>query len=123
MIDIKELMERTAKLINENVGRKIEFRSETFFTKYGERFHSVKFEGECARIHSSLVAMLDFHLPKEEANRMAELVIRSFGIAYMPTLTVYEEFELSELQQKFEDKQNDFGKRLNSEIKVNIEVK
>lgn len=114
MIDLKDLQTKTIELVNKNAGEIIEFKNETKFTERGERYHIVKFEGALARIQNSFAAMVDFYLPIDEANRMAELYIRRIGIANVPTLTVLEELELQQLEKKFEVTQNDFEKRLSS---------
>ena len=97
----KEIDEAVVKYINGASGQIIEFSDEIHFTENGERFHKVTFEGALGRAHRNIAYVIGFVLEKrEEAERAAELKIRNLGLPNIPQLTIHEEFELIELQEK-----------------------
>ena len=125
MIDIKDLMASTAKLIDKNPGCEIDCNVETCHTEKGDIFYQVKFGSVLASIQHSFAAMVDCFLPIDIANRMAELCMRKAGRSFIciPRLTAIEEQELSRIQKFFEMKQNDFEKRIEAEKKVSMQLK
>jgi hypothetical protein len=116
MTDIQDLKLKIAKSINENIGQKIEFHSETQVYKNGQQCHFVIFEGTLAKIHNSFIRLVEFFVPLDVASRMIELYIRQFGITNVPKLTKLEEKELSGIEKAFKARQEGFEKRLQQEI-------
>ena len=97
----KEIDEAVVKYINGVYSQKIEFSDEIHFTENGEKFHKVTFDGALGRAYRNIAYVIGFVLEKrEEAERAAELKIRNLGLPNIPQLTIHEEFELIELQEK-----------------------
>lgn len=97
----KEIDEAVVKHINGVSGQKIELSDEILFTESGEKYHKVTFDGALGRAFSNIAYVIGFVLEKrEEAERAAELKIRNLGLPNIPQLTIYEEIELIELQEK-----------------------
>jgi hypothetical protein len=97
----KEIDEAVVKYINGVSGQIIEFSDEIHFTENGEKFYNVTFDGALGIAFRNIAYLIGFVLEKrEEAERTAELKIRNLGLQNIPKLTIYEELELIELQEK-----------------------